>query len=204
MIESHNTFGSPASRDVSSGSCLFLSHRLADSAVTCQIARYMDFIGQRYYFDEDDEFLSELLSCGHSNDRALVEAIDCGLKHSTHLLAILSARTMGSWWVPYEIGAARARGYPIAHLLLPSIKPEMLPEYLRLYPQLWTPEELFAWIKELASWPSGPLLRSHRDFLSDGLFSELGPDEEEVELWIDNANRENSERLKKLAESFHQ
>jgi hypothetical protein len=93
---------------------------MADSDVSREIAEYFEFLGLNYYFDEKDEVLKELGACGHSDDVALVESIDRGLAHSSHLLAILSSRTMGSWWVPYEISVARASKIPIAHLLLPK------------------------------------------------------------------------------------
>jgi hypothetical protein len=44
----------------------------------------------------DDEVLQRVINEGHSNDRAIVESIDPGIAHSTHLIAVLSERTMGS------------------------------------------------------------------------------------------------------------
>jgi hypothetical protein len=92
-----------------------------------------------------------------------LKALTLALPHSTHLLAILSERTMGSWWVPYEVGNARAQRCDIAHLLLPSIGPIMGPEYLRIYSQPWTPEDLFGWVKDLVPWPDVVVFRCYRE-----------------------------------------
>jgi len=118
---------------------------------------------------------------------------------------VLSERTMGSWWVPYEVGCARARGCEIVHLLLPSIRPEMVPEYLRIYAQLWSPADVFEWIKTLVIWPGTSVHRSNREWFEEegyGPFSELGPDEELVQDWIAKAERENSKLLQDLEASF--
>jgi hypothetical protein len=181
---------------------IFVSHRMADAHVAREIAEYFEFLGLYYYFDENDEVLKELVACGHANEVALVESIDRGLAHSSHLLAILSGRTMGSWWVPYEIGVARASKIPIAHLLLPSIKPAMVPEYLRLYPRLWTPEDLFGWLRGFVPWPGTIVNRTYREWSEESIFVELGPDEEDVEEWLRSAERENECRLLHLGDRF--
>jgi hypothetical protein len=175
---------------------------MADSQVARDVAEYFEFLGLNYYFDEKDEVLKELVACGHANDVALVESIDRGLAHSSHLLAILSSRMMGSWWVPCEIGVARANKIPIAHLLLPSIRPEMVPEYLRLYPQLWTPQDLFGWVRGFVSWPGAAVNRAYREWSEDSIFAELGPDEEDVQAWFRSAERENDGRLSHLSNVF--
>lgn len=198
----HNIIGQEISDALRQSSRVFLSHRLADSDVTREIAEYFEFLGLNHYFDEKDEVLKELVACGHSNDVALVESIDRGLAHSSHLLAILSSRTMGSWWVPYEIGVARASKIPIAHLLLPSIQPAMVPEYLRLYPQLWTPQDLFGWLRDLVSWPGTVVKRSYHEWSQDSIFAEIGPDEEDVQEWFESAERENDSRLSRLRDVF--
>jgi hypothetical protein len=198
----HNIIGQEITDALRQTSRVFLSHRMADADVTREIAEYFEFLGLHYYFDEKDEVLRELVACGHSDDVAVVESIDRGLAHSSHLLAILSSRTMGSWWVPYEIGVARASKIPIAHLLLPSIKPAMVPEYLRLYPQLWTPQDLFAWLRGFVPWPGAVVNRAYRAWSEDSIFGELGPDEEDVEEWFRSAERENDGRLLHLRDVF--
>jgi hypothetical protein len=112
---------------------------------------------------------------------------------------------MGSWWVPYEVGCARARSCGIVHLLLPPIQREMVPEYLRIYPQLWSPSDVFEWVKTLVIWPGTCVRRSYSEWLEEeagGPFAELGPDEELVEHWITEAERKNKQLLQAIGSSF--
>ena len=197
--QDHNIFGRSITGELQKHKRAFISHRMADKVVARRVAEYFEFLGLHYYFDEQDAVLQQMLKEGHSDDRALVESIDAGLAHSSHVLAVLSERTMGSWWVPYEIGSGRARGFDIAHLLLPSIRPEMVPEYLRIYPQLWTSEDLFTWAKELIPWLGTVVHRFYSEWLDgSGPFAELGPDEEDVEMWYQNADRQNARFLQQL------
>jgi TIR domain len=201
----HNIFGQPLTEDLKQHVRVFISHRLADKPVARSLARYFEFLELHYYLDEEDEVLQRVINEGLSGDRALVESIDAGVAHSTHLIAVLSERTMGSWWVPYEVGCARARGCEIVHLLLPSIKPEMVPEYLRIYGQLWSPMDVFEWVKTLVIWPETPVHRFYREWFEEegyGPFGELGPDEELIEHWIAKAERENSKLLQAIELSF--
>ena len=72
----------------------------------------------------------------------------------------------------------------------------MVPEYFRIYGQLWSPTDVFEWVKTFVSWAEAPVHRYYRDwFEGSGHFGELGPDEELVEDWIAMAERENSTLL---------
>lgn len=145
--------------------------------------------------------MQQIVQQGHSNDLGIVESIDKGLAHSTQLLAILSARTMGSWWVPYEIGCSRTRNAGIAYLMLPSLKPEMLPEYLRIRLNLWTPEALFEWAKAFTQWPDRIVNRYYsewREMEAGGPFGELDPGEEAFEVWSARAEIENRKFLESI------
>ena len=192
--------------DIIEHSRVFISHRLTDKPFAREIARYFEFLGVYHYFDEKDLTLQKAIQEGHSNDRAIVESIDEGLAHSTHLLAVLSARTMGSWWVPYEIGSSRARNAKIAYLMLPSLTPQMLPEYIRICTNLWTPEEVFDWVKDFTQWPDRVFARFYSEWQEmegGGPFAELGPGEEAFDEWRAKAEIENStylEWLRKLME----
>ena len=201
----HNIFGKTLQGEFAKQPRVFISHRRDDKKAARAIARYLDFVGLHYYFDEDNEDLGRLRTADTIPDIALVEAIDRGITHGTHLLAVLSSRTMGSWWVPYEIGSARSRNFPIAHLLLPGITSSMVPEFLRIFPQLWSAKDLFGWIKELVDWPGEPVLRQYEEWLSQeagGPFGELGPSEETVSWWYSKAEEENTRRMLILDEAF--
>ena len=195
----HNIFEKQTTDEIQKRNRVFISHRQSDKDVARNLAKYFEFIGLYYYFDEEDKILIEMKNKGMADDEALVESIDEGLKHSTHVIAVLSKRTMGSWWVPYEIGSGRARGCGIAHLLLPSITIEMVPEYLRICPQLWTAEELFNWVEGLSIWPGTVVHKLYSDWIEGaGPFTELGPSEEDVESWYEEASKQNKSYMKKL------
>lgn len=208
MMAEHNVFGKPIAGELANKSRVFISHRLADKPVARGVARYFEFLGLHYYFDEEDAVLQKAVKEGHSDARAIVESIDDGLAHSTHLLGVLSTQTMGSWWVPYEIGSSRARSSGIAFLVLPSITSKMLPEYTQICPNLWKPEELFDWATQLARspWPSHVVHRLYSEWLEvegPGPFGELGPGEDLVHSWYAEAEAENAEyqnRLQRLLE----
>lgn len=57
----------------------------------------------------------------------------------TQLLAVVSARTRESWWVPWEIGIATEKDYLLATY---AGDDTYLPEYLRKWPYLSTMSEL--------------------------------------------------------------
>jgi TIR domain len=195
----HNVFATGVTVEAQRHNRVFLSHRSADKEVVRGVALYFESLGLYYYLDEQDAVLQQAAAQGAPGAQAVVTSIDNGLNHATHLLGVLSRRTMGSWWVPYEIGGTRARGYPMAYLVLPSITADMLPEYVRICPNLWTPQQLFEWASPLANWPGSAVNDSYRDWLDGaGPFAELGPDEEEVENWFDRAKRKNKGAMDQL------
>lgn len=102
-MDDHNIFGRAIDDSLQEKVRVFISHRATDKEYAKAIATYFESVGLHYYFDEQDELLLKATRDGHSEDSAIVEAIDCGLTHSTHLLAVLSRRTMGSWWVPLRL-----------------------------------------------------------------------------------------------------
>ncbi|MDQ3798592.1 MAG: toll/interleukin-1 receptor domain-containing protein [Acidobacteriota bacterium] len=196
-MNNHNVFGRTIDESLRERVRVFISHRAADKEYARAIANYFENIGLHYYFDEQDEVLLEATRNGHSEDSAIVEAIDRGLAHSTHLLAVLSRRTMGSWWVPFEIGSARASGKALRHLLLPSITADMVPEYLRIYPQFWNARDLSGWVSELTHWRGYLVNQQYGEYLGD-IFGELDPDEETVAHWHSTADRWNNRWLVEL------
>jgi hypothetical protein len=107
-------------------------------------------LGIHYWFDAEDQDTQNAAALGMAGDQALVHAIERGIKHSTHLLGLLSGVTRGSWWVPYEIGQGRALGIPVSYLMLSSVQgPEALPEYVRLAATYWSVDELIHWVSGL-------------------------------------------------------
>lgn len=127
--------------------CVFISHRLADIDVARSVGTYLtDSVGCNIYFSEQDAKLKEAVATG--DDQKIVESIDGAIEISTHLLGIVSNRTKGSWWVPYEFGASRKAQMSVALLLLEEVSE--LPSYLKIARVLRDSDDLNKWAKELS------------------------------------------------------
>jgi len=125
---------------------VFLSHRNADKPLANAVAQLFDDLGVHYWYDRDDEDTARAAALGLMGDQELVFAIDRGVRHATRMLGLLSNETRGSWWVPYEIGAARALGRQACHVVLDSLRAEsLLPEYVRITANFWSVDELVRW-----------------------------------------------------------
>ncbi|NUS80502.1 MAG: toll/interleukin-1 receptor domain-containing protein [Streptomyces sp.] len=125
---------------------VFISHRNADKPLANAVAQIFDDLGVHYWYDRDDEDTARAAALGLVGDQELVFAIDRGIRHSTRMLGLLSDETRGSWWVPYEIGAARALGRQACHVVLDSLRDEAsLPEYVRIAANFWSVDELVRW-----------------------------------------------------------
>ena len=122
---------------------IFISHRQADSQTALAIAyALMEIADVDVYLDS---FNPDLARAGSAD--AVTGVIDFGLNACTHLLAVISNKTRGSWWVPYEIGIAKFRPVPRALVLLEEVRE--LPEYLRLTDILKDKIEISSWAKNL-------------------------------------------------------
>ena len=111
---------------------VFLSHQRADAALAAwlshrllkvhQMQSYLDVIDPGIRAGEDlaDHVRSELGKC-------------------TQLLAVVSPATQTSWWVPWEIGVAAEKDYPLATYGGGHAE---LPEYLRKWPYLRSDADL--------------------------------------------------------------
>lgn len=77
------------------------------------------------YLDElDDRLLRGPQLADHLRSR---------MASCSHLIAVVSAATANSWWVPWEIGVASERIMPLASF---TSTPTLLPEYLRSWPYM--------------------------------------------------------------------
>src|SRR5438552_1362788 len=85
--------------------CIFLSHISVDKAAVTKLADYITARGHiDIYLDINDQ---ELQRAADTEDAAGVTAfIERGLTNSTHVMCLVSANTVRSWWVPYELGFA--------------------------------------------------------------------------------------------------
>lgn len=130
---------------------VFISYRHTDRNTACAIARELFSNNISYYLDIiDDESKS-------TDD--ITEVITKNIKMSTHLIAVISTNTAGSWWVPFEIGEATIANRRIcsyatsvgsSNLSLMSNRhiTNLLPEYLRKWPVLVSRADLEEFIKQ--------------------------------------------------------
>jgi hypothetical protein len=126
--------------------CAFISHRLSDLDIAKAVGRYLtETVNVDIYLSDSDEDLQEAVK--NKDDQKIVRYIEAGITVSTHLLGIISNRTKGSWWVPFEFGAGRQRSMSIAQLLLEEVIEA--PSYLRIARILRDSHDLSTWAKEL-------------------------------------------------------
>lgn len=144
-----------ASKKPTSDVCVFLSHRSSDKPTARLVAQVLSELDIDYYLDEDDVELQVAQKYG--DHVAVVRCIEDGLAHSSHLLGIITPKTKGSWWVPFEIGAARAHSYRLrgeepgkrlAYIVENSVTD--LPEFMGVSTLLSAESEFEQWLKGLA------------------------------------------------------
>jgi TIR domain len=82
--------------------CVFISHQKADSAFCKQIADYILRAGMDVYFDEYDHDLR--LHRENNDPHGVTECILKGINSSNFMLCVVSPQTLGSTWVPFEVG----------------------------------------------------------------------------------------------------
>ena len=112
-----------------SSPCIFLSHISVDKSSAIAIGDYIRKQGDiDTYLDLNDEDLQR--AARGDDPTGVTQFIEQGLTLSTHIMCLVSAATVGSWWVPYELGFAKNAG---KHLSTLKLKGEItLPAYLRV------------------------------------------------------------------------
>lgn len=118
---------------------VFVSHQQADSPLAASINRRLTLIHRvDTYLDVIDP------NTGQAGDD-LGEYIRTVMGSCTHLLAIVSDATQSSWWVPWEIGVATEKFFPISTF---SGGRTELPSYLKKWPFLRTDAQLDLYVTE--------------------------------------------------------
>lgn len=109
--------------------CIFLSHISVDKRSAIEIGNYITARGDiDIYLDINDYALQ---MAAQANDAARVtEFIEKGLSHSSHIMCLVSANTVNSWWVPYELGFAKKAAKHLATLKLKG--DASLPDFLKM------------------------------------------------------------------------
>ncbi|MBY5533630.1 TIR domain-containing protein [Rhizobium leguminosarum] len=106
---------------------VFISHKSDDSALAADLGhRLKASHGIEFYLDLIDRELEK-------NGEDLASHLRTQLGKCTQLLAVISDKTKSSWWVPWEIGVATEKNYPLATYAGGNALP---PEYLRKWPYL--------------------------------------------------------------------
>jgi hypothetical protein len=169
-----NTYQTVDGEPVCAYPVVFLSHRSLDKPVVRALSRLFSAFGIHIWLDENDADLQRAAALGMTGDASLVHAIERGVRHSTHLVGLLSPRTMGSWWVPYEIGFARAQSKEAIFVGL-ELEEDLasIPEYARIAPIFSSVDEIARWSASLTgadlhsntSGASGPVARELATYL---------------------------------------
>ena len=111
-----------------SGICIFLSHVREDKPFAIAVGEYIKKAGYDIYLDIEDEELQRAVDTG--NAAKITACIEKGIECSTHLMSIVSEKTVKSWWVPYEIGFSKKSGKGLSTLTHKNTT--TIPEYLQI------------------------------------------------------------------------
>lgn len=115
---------------------VFISHRTQDDERARKIYLYLRYDQDiECYIDDLDEVAGAARQTNRITDLILKRLEDC-----THLLAVVTENTEGSWWVPFEIGVARRAPRVISTYT--DLYGSDLPEYLKEWPILRGENEL--------------------------------------------------------------
>lgn len=122
--------------------CIFISHTSQDKPACKIIAKYISNAGFDYYLDELDDSLQAAVSAG--NPFKIIECLKEGIRESTHMVVVISEKSIRSPWIPFEIGYGHAaiidkfqkpaeEDYlkKLAILTLKDISEKDLPDFIR-------------------------------------------------------------------------
>ncbi|WP_122780289.1 toll/interleukin-1 receptor domain-containing protein, partial [Pseudomonas viridiflava] len=104
---------------------IFLSHQQTDSLLALRIQGHLKN-------NQDIDCYLDVIDPKFNNGEDIAAHVRRELDRCTQLLAVVSDATKGSWWVPWEIGVATEKDFPLA-TFGGDIE---LPEYLKKWPYL--------------------------------------------------------------------
>lgn len=152
---------------------VFISYRHTDRVKAHDVYNKLTDSGIHCYLDVIDE--------ESKNTSDITDVITKNIKRCTHLLAIISQNTNGSWWVPFEIGEATVLNRRICsyafqdnHTSLSryylSLYSNILPEYLQKWPVLLSNLDLDKFIEQYYSDTKYTVaMESFRDFRDESM-----------------------------------
>lgn len=111
---------------------VFISHKKEDELHARVVARTLLIHNHSYYLDVIDDSLEK-------NGDDLSDHLREKMTECDSLIAVVSPVTILSWWVPWEIGVATEKDYPLSTYLTGGSTP---PEYMRKWPVLRSAEDL--------------------------------------------------------------
>ena len=149
-----------------SNPCVFLSHISVDKSTAIAIGDYIKKQGDiDIYLDLNDEELQRAVK--RDDPTGITKFIEQGLSYSTHIMCLVSAAPVESWWVPYELGFAKNAG---KHLSTLKLKGEIaLPAYLQIS------EIIFCRTAAVGRNPVTPFGGEPYGFMVKGILFELTP-----------------------------
>lgn len=116
---------------------VFISHKKEDYLVAAEVLSTLKA-------QHVDAYLDLLEGQIALKGEELTNHIKKRLNECTDLLVIMSEKTKGSWWVPFEIGMASQKDFPIVNYLKAGI---ILPDYLSYWPRLKNQVDLVKYIQ---------------------------------------------------------
>lgn len=140
---------------------VFISHQRKNSRSALGVAARLKINhGIESYLDVIDPDVG-------STGEALADHVKAELGKCTQLLAVVSEATRTSWWVPWEIGIAAEKEFPLATFAAGGIS---IPEYLRKWPYLRSDTDLDRYAE--ASKSAARDLATKRSYLSESVARE--------------------------------
>ena len=94
------------------GTCIFISHQRADTARGVRVACLATHHQIDYWLDVHDPtlaFVNRLQPHDPRRSFLVAAIIEIALLNSTHVIALHTASSRSSKWIPYELGRAKAR-----------------------------------------------------------------------------------------------
>lgn len=105
---------------------IFISHQRADESKAYVVAASLKVLGHSCYLDTIDPYLARSGDDLADHIRTELGKCDC-------LLAVVSAATKQSSWVPWEVGVATEKDYPLGTYLTDNSEPL---EFMKKWPVL--------------------------------------------------------------------
>ena len=125
---------------------VFISHQARDTDTARGIAKSLQDFGLDSYLDVEDEAII-------ADTPELEVRLRSIIAESTTLLAVMTAHTKESWWVPFEIGAARQADCLLASYVdRSSFGHRELPSYLKRWPVVSSTSGLRVWAQDILSY----------------------------------------------------